>query len=179
MGLITQVLNMLVGRDSGSLREIVEIFRVNAEQAAQRGHTADAAALDQFAAEFAARANRTWWDSFWDGLNRAPRPLMALWVIWVLAWTPVDPVFMAQVFEAWSIIPQSIWAIILLVVTFFFGGRQQVKDIEFKRDMAGMLGQAQAIAAQHAAPGAGDTAAEMEDPATDNPALAAILERER
>ncbi len=182
MGLITNILGMLLGNERNAVREIAEVFRPNAEAAAQRGHDADAAALQQFAAEFAQRQNRTWWDSFVDGLNRLPRPLMALWALWVLIWTPIDPTYMSAVYASYGVIPQTVAAIVLLIVTFFFGGRNQVKSLDFQRDVAGQLAATQGALQQRGrlaeldAP-EGQPAATVETPGatSDNPALAEIL----
>ncbi|WP_425099156.1 3TM-type holin [Tropicibacter sp. S64] len=149
MGL-TAILASLFGGNRNVVREVAEVFKVNAEAADARGNSLDSAALEQFAAEFAARANRTWWDSLVDGLNRLPRPIMALWAIWVLAWTPVNPAFMSEVFAAWAIIPNVVWGVILTIVTFFFGGRNQVKDIDFQREVIGQVATTQAVIARRA-----------------------------
>jgi len=174
MGLIGQIFATLFGGDRNAVRELAEVFRVNAEAASKRGHDLDSAALDQFAAEFVARTQRTWWDSLIDGLNRLPRPLLALWALWVLVWTPYDPIFMAQVFAAWAVIPQSVWAVILVIVTFFFGGRQQVKGLDFQRDVAGLLTQTQAVLKSRASLDAledGEAPRASTPVLSDNPAL--------
>ncbi|MBY6117380.1 holin family protein [Mameliella alba] len=174
MGLIGQILAALFGGDRNAVREMAEVFRVNAEAASKRGHDLDSAALEQFAAEFCQRTRRTWWDSLVDGLNRLPRPLLALWALWVLVWTPYDPIFMAQVFAAWAVIPQSVWAVILVIVTFFFGGRQQVKGLDFQRDVAGLLAQTQAVLKSRdslSALDAGETSETSDPMLSDNPAL--------
>lgn len=148
MGLIQQILATLFGGNRNAVAEVAEVFRVNAEAASARGHDLDAAALNQFAAEFSSRANRTWWDSLVDGLNRLPRPAFTLGVFLLLVWTVRDPAFMAEVFTAWAIIPTPVWALITVVVTFFFGGRAQVKDLDFQRDMAGLVARSRAVLTQ-------------------------------
>jgi hypothetical protein len=62
-------------------KELVEVFKPNAEHQAERGHVErmalsaqDLASLEQFAVECQPRPSHTWWDSFIDGLNRVPRP---------------------------------------------------------------------------------------------------------
>lgn len=172
--MITQLVSMLFGGDRNAVRDVAEVFRVNAEAAAQRSHEGDAAALRQFTAEFAGRTNRTKWDSLIDGLNRLPRPLLSLAVFWVLVWTPVNPPMMAEVFTAWALIPDYAWALILLVVTFFFGGRQQIKGFDFQRDVAGLMARTQAVMTQRDGTRDG-TRDDGRDPqsfsASDNPAL--------
>lgn len=181
MGLIQQVLAVLFGGNRNAVREIAEVFRVNAEAADARGHDLDSAALQQFAAEFVARSRRTWWDSLVDGLNRLPRPLFVLGVFAMLVWTVVDPTFMAEVFTAWAIIPAAVWVVITTIVAFYFGGRQQVKEMDFQRDVAGLLAQTQTVLRSReeirrldAPPAEEDAPAPADMPdLSDNPALAA------
>jgi hypothetical protein len=91
---------------------------------AEENRNAEAEArLAQFGAEFAPRDNRTWWDSFIDGLNRLPRPVMALGVIALFIWASVDPVRFAASAQAWALIPDEMWLVLGAIVTFFFGDR--------------------------------------------------------
>jgi len=103
MGMIQQLAAILFGGNRNAVKELAEVFRVNAEASAERGHALDTAALSQFAAEFVARNQRTWWDSLVDGLNRLPRPAFTCGVFAVLIWTVRDPVFMSEVFTAWAV----------------------------------------------------------------------------
>ncbi|AUC54258.1 carboxylesterase [Sagittula sp. P11] len=168
MGMIQQLAAILFGGNRNAVKELAEVFRVNAEASAERGHALDTAALSQFAAEFVARNQRTWWDSLVDGLNRLPRPAFTCGVFAVLIWTVRDPVFMSEVFTAWAIIPTPVWALITVIVTFFFGGRAQVKDFDFQRDVAGLMARTQAVMAQRDQPLPADDTA---PPATTNQAL--------
>lgn len=93
---------------------------------------ADAAVLGQFAAEFSPRDNRTWWDSLWDGLNRAPRPIMALGTIGLFVWAVVDPIQFTVTMEALSIVPEYLWGILATIIAFYFAGRMQLKNITAK-----------------------------------------------
>ncbi|WP_425072566.1 3TM-type holin [Sagittula sp. S175] len=178
MGLI-QMIQALMGGNRNAVKELAEVFRVNAEASEARGHDLDAAALSQFAAEFVARSQRTWWDSLVDGLNRLPRPLFTLGVFFIFTWSWINPVMMAEVFGAWAIIPTPVWVLITTVVTFFFGGRAQVKDMDFQREMAGVMAGTQTFLAQRRQLRALDAEEGAEppdtqdDPTTDfNPALA-------
>ena len=58
------------------------------------------AILDQYAAEFAIRTQRTWWDSFVDGLNRLVRPGLALGAQAAFVWVFIDPVGFAECMQA-------------------------------------------------------------------------------
>ncbi|MBY6164190.1 holin family protein, partial [Mameliella alba] len=169
MGMISQLFAALFGGGRNVVAETAEVFRVNAEAEARRGAGQDAAALAQMAAEFANRGQRGAFDRFMDGVNRVPRPAIVVGIVWLLVQTARDPAGMAQVFEAWAILPEAAWVIIGIVVTFYFGGRHQAKSLEFRRGLAGA-----AVAARALEAGAtGDT--EPLDPVAqdfeENPAL--------
>ena len=120
-------------------KELIEVFKPNAEGEARRGHAErmavsaqDLASLEQFAAEFQPRANCTWWDSFIDGLNRVPRPLITLGVLAFFVLAPLDPLRFAQIARAYELMPDGFWALLSIIVAFYFGGRMQLK----RQDMA-------------------------------------------
>lgn len=132
----------------GPAKELVEVFKPNAEHQAQRTHAErlklseqDLASLQQFAAEFQARERRTWWDSLVDGLNRLPRPLMTIGVLAFFVLAPVDPVRFLQVATAYEVMPDGFWALLGVIIAFYFGGRMQLKG----QDMA-VKGQALHVA---------------------------------
>lgn len=136
MGMITQLLAALFGSAGRNVPvEIIEALRGNAEAAAERGGEFDAAALQQFAAEFR-NPPRGWFGAFVDGLNRLPRPLLTLGMLVILLLPVWDIGLATEVFTAWSIIPPPVWVLITVVVTFFFGGRMQAHDLNFNRDLA-------------------------------------------
>jgi hypothetical protein len=162
-------------------KELIEVFRPNAEMAAVRGHEEtmalseqDMAALQQFAAEFHARERRTWWDSLVDGLNRLPRPLITLGILAFFVLAPLEPVRFLEIAKVYQIMPDGFWALLSVIVAFYFGGRMQLK----RQDMAvkgGALMVAQAIVARRQAPRATETrmapplaAAEPAEPAAAN-----------
>lgn len=135
MGLM-QLITVLFGGARNRPLEIIEALRPNAEALSQRGNDLDAATLAQLTAEFA-RPSRTWFDSIIDGLNRLPRPVITLGMIYVLVLAVHDPIRAAEVFTALAIIPSALWVLMSIVVTFFFGGRMQALDQDFNRDLAG------------------------------------------
>ena len=136
MGLIANVFAGLFGGGRNVVRETFEVFRPNAEAQSQRGHALDAATLNQMAAEFADRGQRGRFDRFMDGVNRLPRPMMVSGVFGLLIWTSVDPISAAQVFTSWAIIPTEFWYVVLAIVTFYFGGRNQAKANDMQERLA-------------------------------------------
>jgi len=115
-------------------KELVEVFKPNAEHEAERGHLErlalgeqDMASLQQFAAEFQAREGRTWWDSLVDGLNRLPRPLITLGILAFFVLAPLEPVRFLEIARAYQMMPDGFWALLSVVIAFYFGGRMQLK----------------------------------------------------
>ncbi len=120
-------------------KELIEVFKPNAEQAAERDHVEsmalnqqDLASLQQFTAEFHDRAGRTWWDSVIDGLNRLPRPLITLGILALFVLAPVAPVRFLEIAQAYQMMPDGFWALLSVIIAFYFGGRMQLKG----QDMA-------------------------------------------
>ncbi len=120
-------------------KELVEVFTPNAEQEAQRQHEErltvsqqDLASLNQFAEEFRSRRPSTGWDSFVDGLNRLPRPLITLGILGLFVLAPVDPVRFLEIARAYQIMPDGFWALLSIIIAFYFGGRMQLTREQMK-----------------------------------------------
>lgn len=79
--------------------------------------------LKQFQAEFAPRENRTTWDSFVDGLNRLPRPVMTFGVIGLFVYCIQEPAGFAISMKALELMPTAGWALLSTIVAFWFGGK--------------------------------------------------------
>lgn len=96
----------------------------------------DVASLHQFAAEFHDRMNRTKWDSFVDGLNRLPRPLLTFAIIGFFVLAPASPARFLEIAKAYQVMPPGYWALLSVIVGFYFGGRMQLKsqDMTVKKD---------------------------------------------
>ncbi len=114
-------------------KELVEVFKPNAENEAERGHKErmevsrqDLASLQQFAAEFKSKRTSTAWDSFVDGLNRLPRPLITLGILGLFILAPADPIRFLEIARAYQIMPEGFWALLSIIIAFYFGGRMQV-----------------------------------------------------
>lgn len=141
----------LVGKIAGrgvaqAVKGVAGVFGENREARGARGHEQNMAVLGQYAAEFMARENRTWFDSLSDGLNRLVRPLFAIACFLSLIAVPVWPERALYAAEALAAMPDGYWLLVGLVVTFYFGGRMQLKSQSFKLK-SGAIEAAQNIAA--------------------------------
>lgn len=134
MGLIDLVLGAVFGSGRNVVRETAEVFRVNAEAASQRENDAVNTALQQHAGEF--RDARQGFDRFMDGLNRLPRPVMALGCIGLIGSSMASPVWFAERMQGLALVPEALWWLIGAVVSFYFGARHQAKGQDFHRDIA-------------------------------------------
>jgi len=124
-------------------KEVAEVFTENKENKGQRSHEErmadigrDLASLHQFSAEFHQRQNRTWWDSLVDGLNRLPRPLITVAILSFFVLAPLNPQKFLEIAKAYELMPPGYWALLSVIIGFYFGGRMQLKsqDMAVKKD---------------------------------------------
>ena len=141
MGVIGDILGVIFGGGRNTIRETVEIFRPNAEVQAHRDAAREAAALAQFAAEFA-MPKRGFFDRLMDGLNRLPRPLLALGTLGLFVVAMVDPVWFAQRMQGIALVPEPLWWLMGAIVSFYFGARHQTKTQEFQKGISTTLARA-------------------------------------
>lgn len=141
MGMIQTVLATLFGNGGNVLRETAEVFRENAEAGAGRASARHGRALEEFAAEFATRGGdgRGGFDRFMDGLNRLPRPALALGTLGLLVAAMVDPVWFAARMQGLALVPEPLWWLLGAIVSFYFGARYQLKGQDFQRSVARTL----------------------------------------
>ena len=172
MGLIGQVFATLFGGERNLVKETAEVFVENAEARAVRSAAYQAAALGQFAAEFGLE-RRGLFDRFIDGLNRLPRPALALGTLGLFVSAMVEPVWFAERMQGVALVPEPLWWLMGAIVSFYFGARHQVKSQEFQRSIAASLARTPRVTANIAALRALDEGASaLDDTDTaNNPAL--------
>jgi len=138
MGMISEILSVVFGSNRNVLRETLEVFRENSEAGVSRGHDSQMAALKQMAAEFAL-PRKGWFDRVMDGVNRLPRPALALGTLGLMASAMADPVWFATRMQGIALVPEPLWWLLGVIVSFYFGARQQAKNQGLQRDMAQSL----------------------------------------
>lgn len=107
----------------------VKTIKGDKAEAEVHTHEEQMAVLNQYSAEFASRAPKTKWDSFVDGLNRLPRPLLTFGIFFLFCWAYINPGAFIDYMAAVEIIPDTLWQLFMLVVAFFFGGRFVKEDL--------------------------------------------------
>ncbi|MBR9842114.1 MAG: carboxylesterase [Rhodobacteraceae bacterium] len=169
MGVIGRVFTAVFGDGRNVLRETVEVFRENAESGAERGKEVQLAAMAAQGAEFRAEG-RSRFDLVMDGINRLPRPFMALGCIGLVIVAMVDPVWFSARMAGLALVPEPLWWLLGVIVSFYFGARHQVKGQEFQRSIAETLSRVpQVVDSLNALQGVEESEAEE----AGNPALAA------
>ena len=141
MGLITRAMGLIFGGGGNVVAETAEVFRENAEAAAGRAATIQSGAMAQFAQEFAV-PRKGWFDRFMDGLNRVPRPAMALGTLGLFVAAMADPIWFASRMQGIALVPEPLWWLLGAIVSFYFGARHQAKGQEFRRSVAETMAQA-------------------------------------
>ncbi len=114
-----------------TVKGIAGVFTPNKEAQSQRDAEARAASMVQYAAEFNVHANRNWFDSIVDGLNRLVRPIMAYSVIGFFGVVIYDVDLAMKAIQSLAIVPTGMWALLSIIVTFYFGGRMHLKGKQF------------------------------------------------
>lgn len=136
--MLSTLWEMLFGNRRNVIRETVEVFRENSEQAAVRAHDLQGAALAQFAAEFSG-THKSGFDRFIDGVNRLPRPMLALGTLGLMVAAMVDPLWFAARMQGIALVPEPLWWLLGIVVSFYFGARSQAKTQAFQEGIARSL----------------------------------------
>ncbi len=146
MGVIGGAIGSVTGALFGGgniIKDTAEVFMENTEAAAEREAAWQAAALAQFATEFAV-PRRGRFDRFMDALNRLPRPALAIGTLGMFAAAMLDPVWFAARMQGIQLVPEPLWWLMGAVVSFYFGARAQTKGQEFQRALAGTMAETMA-----------------------------------
>lgn len=144
MGLIDGIFGFLFGSGRNVIKETAEVFRPNAEAEAVRSLAQNEAALQQFAAEFAV-PRRGLFDRLIDGLNRVPRPALAIGTLGLFVSAMVDPIWFAERMQGIALVPEPLWWLMGAIVSFYFGARHQAKGQEFQRSIAATMVRTKAV----------------------------------
>ncbi|WP_170786664.1 holin family protein [Ruegeria lacuscaerulensis] len=145
MGLISDVLTFLFGGGRNVVRETAEVFRENAENRAVRDATVQSQTLAQFGAEFQ-MPQKGAYDRFIDGLNRLPRPALALGTMGLFVAAMIDPLWFAARMQGIALVPEPLWWLLGVIVSFYFGARHQAKAQDLQREISATVLRAPQVA---------------------------------
>ena len=117
---------------SQGVETVAGVFTTNRENDAERSAEEQMALLQAYRAEFHERQNRNWVDSLADGFNRLIRPFIVTLIISIFVIAYVAPTRFAAITEAMQYVPDGYWALLSVIIAFYFGGRMQLKSQQFK-----------------------------------------------
>ncbi len=125
MGLIASLLGLgqAVTAAGNSAAGLAEVFTPNATRRMELAAQGHAAALTEAGAEFQA-AGTTPFDRLVNGLNRLPRPLLALGTLGLFGYAMADPAGFSVRMQGLDTVPEPLWWLLGAVVSFYFGARE-------------------------------------------------------
>ena len=138
MGMMERMLTLLFGGGANVVRDTAQVFRENADARAHRITGVQMQAQRQFGEEFRA-PRQGGFDRFMDGLNRLPRPALALGTLGLFVSAMVNPLWFAERMQGISLVPEPLWWLLGVIVSFYFGARHQVKAQQFQREIAASM----------------------------------------
>lgn len=125
MGLIGNILGTpaAVQTLGTAVSTVAEVFTPNATKKMEADAKSYQAALDEHGAEFQYSRPGVF-DRIVNGLNRLPRPMLALGTLALFVYAMVDPVHFAQRMVGLNYVPEPLWWLLGAIVSFYFGARE-------------------------------------------------------
>ena len=74
-------------------------------------------------------------DGLVDGLNRLVRPVITFGLLGILPAVVIWPEGAAVAFAALALLPAGYWALVTVIIGFYFGGRMQLKAQDFQKSV--------------------------------------------
>lgn len=145
MGVIRELVTGGVEGIGNTVAKVASVFVGDKGAREAAGHDETMAVLGQFATEFRTLQNRTWWDAFIDGLNRLPRPAMALGTIGLFVYAMTDPVGFGIRMQGLALVPDELWYLLGAIVGFYFGARELSKARSTAQDTAVGIARVKAV----------------------------------
>ncbi|ABD55250.1 hypothetical protein Jann_2333 [Jannaschia sp. CCS1] len=100
-----------------------EVFIPNATRAMELAAEIHEATLETAAAEFE-HAGDSWFDRVINGLNRMPRPMLALGTLGLFVYAMAEPVGFSARMVGLQDVPEPLWWLLGAIVSFYFGARE-------------------------------------------------------
>jgi holin (3TMs family) len=125
MGLIGRVLGLrgAPANIGAAVEGVAEVFVPNATKRMTKSYEAYQSALQQYGQEFAG-PHQGWFDRFVNGLNRLPRPALAIGTIGLFVYAMASPEHFATRMQGLAYVPEPLWWLLGAVVSFYFGARE-------------------------------------------------------
>ena len=125
MGMIGSLLGApgAVSALGATAKQVAEVFIPNATRKVELSAEAYSDAVGQYGAEFK-QTTTGWFDRFINGLNRLPRPMLALGTMGLFVYAMVDPAGFTPRMQGLAFVPEPLWWLLGAIVSFYFGARE-------------------------------------------------------
>lgn len=125
MGLMQRILGgpQTIAAAGEAVSDVAEIFHANETRAMELSAEAHRAALDAHGDEFQYGRSGLF-DRVINGINRMPRPFLALGTIGLFVFAMVDPEALAARMVGLNEVPEPLWWLLGAIVSFYFGARE-------------------------------------------------------
>ena len=138
MGLIENILGLVFGNGRNAIVETAQVWRENAESGAAREADLTGKVLAQYGKEFGL-PDRGKFDRIMDGINRIPRPALALGTLALFVAAMISPSWFAERMQGIALVPEPLWWLLGAIVSFYFGSRHQFKGQQFQQSIAATM----------------------------------------
>ena len=119
--LVKKVLTGGAGGVAGTVERVGGVFKPNAERDAVRASERFDTVQGTYSKE---KVGGGWFNQFVNGLNRLPRPVLALGTVGLFVYAMYEPVGFAERMVALDLIPDELWWLLGSIVAFYFGARE-------------------------------------------------------
>ena len=125
MGLIGSLLGTptAVQTLGATAKGIAEVFVPNATRKMELAGEAYGTAMGQYSEEFAQPGDGLF-DRFVNGLNRLPRPMLALGTLGLFTYAMAEPSGFSIRMQGLAYVPEPLWWLLGAIVSFYFGARE-------------------------------------------------------
>ena len=125
MGLMQRILggSETIAAAGSAVSDVAEVFHANETRQMELSAEAHRAALDAHGEEFQ-YARPGLFDRVINGINRMPRPMLALGTIGLFVFAMVDPVAFSDRMVGLNAVPEPLWWLLGAIVSFYFGARE-------------------------------------------------------
>lgn len=106
-----------------TVQGVAEVFVENRTARARQEHAEQLAAMAAQSAEFE-QPRAGWFDSLVNGLNRLPRPALAMGTLGLFAFAMFDPISFGARMQGLALMPDPMWWLLGAIVSFYFGARE-------------------------------------------------------
>lgn len=123
------IVDRIVGRTpaltalGGAVGGVAEVFVQNATRRMELDEEAHTRSVTQFGQEFRL-PSESLFDRFINGLNRLPRPILALGTMGLFTYAMIEPVGFGFRMEGLQQVPEPLWWLLGAIVGFYFGARE-------------------------------------------------------